>query len=82
MDGSAAAALANEVTITTTGLLIFVMVFGAIMVSALVVHLRDCSRHRKTFHDVDRDIDKRLTAIETHVKWIRRSLGDKSVDDD
>ena len=75
MDGSAAGALANEVTITTTGLLIFGILAITILTYSLIVHLRDCSGHRKAFHEADRHIEERLASIETDLKWIRHSLG-------
>ena len=77
MDGSAASALANEVTITTTGLLLFGIVGFVVLTVSLIKHLRDCSGHRATFHEADRGIEARLGVIETDIKWIKRNLGFK-----
>ena len=75
MDGSAAVGLANEITITTRGLLILLGGITAIVTGVLVYHLRDCSGHRNTFHLADRRMERKIENLMANVVWLIRLQG-------
>ena len=80
MDGTVIVGMADEITITTKGILILGSIAVSIITWVLIKHLRDCSGHRATFHDADRKIEQRLATIETDILWIKRALGWKEKD--
>ena len=67
--------LSNEVTITAYGVLMLGAIAIAVIARILYKHLNDCSAHRQRFHEADRSIEQRLTAVETNVEWLVRNQG-------
>ena len=94
MDGSATAALANEVTISTDGLLILLIVCMVIVAGGFVLmyravnkHVEDCAGYRRGFHATDKTLSDEIKAVDTKVDvmqndldWIKRHMGYKGED--
>ena len=74
-DGSSISAVAHEIEITTTGLLILFAIAVLVMAVVLTRHLKDCSSHRSEFHATDRRIEKKLVEVATNVEWLIRHTG-------
>lgn len=81
-DGSTAAALANEVTITNDGLLVLMFAVVAVLLCIIgylgrvvAIHLKECSGHRARFHDADRRIERKLAVLGTNMSWLMRKAG-------
>ena len=79
MDGSAAVGLAQEITITTRGLLLLLGGVTAIVTGVLIYHLRDCSGHRNTFHTADRRMERKVENLMTNVAWLIRLQGHEPI---
>ena len=77
MDGSTLAMLAQNISVTSTGLLVLGTVAVILLARSLKKHLDECSDHIRKFHEADRKIENRLSSIETDVAWIKRNLGFK-----
>ena len=82
MDGSSITGLAQEVSITASGMLVLLGVLVVLGSSALAIlswslrkHLRDCSAHRARFHRADRRMERKLAALGTNVEWLIRNAG-------
>ena len=82
MDGSAATGLANEVTITTDGLLILMIVCMvivtvgfAIVIKIVNKHVEDCTGYRRGFHTTDGELKNDVTELKSDIRWIKRHLG-------